>query len=312
MSQAPGPFEFVLMNGAVVPRAQGTVSLMSPAFRYGATAFEGIKAYWNEERQDVLLFRLPEHLERLVRSMRIMRFAGGPTVAQMRDGVLALLRRNRPRETCHVRLYAFVDGEDGMTATGPISWAATLVRTPRSPRIARGIACGISSWQRIGDNMMPPRAKVTANYNNGRLAGIQGTLDGYDNVLLLSQHGHVSETPGSCFFMVRDRQVLTPAATDSILESITRDTVLVLLQERLGLVATERAIDRTEAYCADEAFVCGSAQEVTPVTSLDRLVFGDGTPGPVTRAVQAAYFEAAGGRDPDHADWVTPAGLGAA
>lgn len=309
MIASPEPFDFVLMNGQVVPRAKGTVSLMSPAFRYGATGFEGIKAYWSEERQDILLFRLQEHLDRLLRTMRIMRFAGGPTPDQMRDGVMQLLQRNSPRQTCHLRLYAFVDGDEGMTATGPIAWAATLVPTPRSPRIAHGIACGISSWQRIGDNMMPPRAKVAANYNNGRLAGIQGQLDGYDNVLMLSQHGHISETPGSCFFMVRDGQVLTPGPTDSILESITRDTVMVLLREKLGLRTTERTIDRTEAYCADEAFVCGSAQEITPVTSLDRLVFGDGTPGPITRAMQDAYFDAALGRDPAHADWVTSAGL---
>ena len=309
MTNAPEPFDFVLMNGHVVPRAQGTVSLMSPAFRYGATTFEGIKAYWSDDRQDVMLFRLQEHLDRLLRSMRIMRFAGGPTPDQMRDGIMQLIRRNRPRQTCHLRLYAFVDGEEGMTATGPIGWAGTLVPTPRSPRIARGIACGISSWQRISDNMMPPRAKVAANYNNGRLAGIQGQLDGYDNVLMLSRHGHISETPGSCFFMVRDGQVLTPGPTDSILESITRDTVLTLLHEKLGIQPIERTIDRTEAYCADEAFVCGSAQEITPVTSIDRLVFGDGTPGPITRAMQTAYFDATLGRDPAHPDWVTPAGL---
>jgi branched-chain amino acid aminotransferase len=307
MPSSPSPSDFVLMNGEVVPLAQGSVSLMSPAFRYGATVFEGIKAYWSDERQDLLLFRLEAHLARMAQSMRIMRFAAGPGADAMRDGIRRLIQHNAPRQTCHVRLYAFIDGDEGMLATGPVSWAVTLVPTPRLARVERGISCGISSWQRIGDNVMPPRAKVAANYNNGRLAGIQGQLDGYDNVLLLTQQGHLSESPGSCFFMVRNGVAITPAVTDSILESITRDTVLTLLRENLALVPVERAIDRTEAYCADEAFLCGSAQEVTPVTSIDRHLLGSGTVGPITRDVQSAYFDAVMGRNAAHPDWVTPA-----
>jgi branched-chain amino acid aminotransferase len=301
------PSDFVLLNGAVVPLSQGSVSLMSPAFRYGATVFEGIKAYWSEERQDLLLFRLDAHLQRMRESMRIMRFGDAPSPEEMCAGIARLIRHNAPRQTCHVRLYAFIDGDAGMWATGPVSWAVTLVPTPRLERVESGISCGISSWQRIGDNVMPPRAKVTANYNNGRLAGIQGQLDGYDNVLMLTQSGHVSETPGSCFFMVRHGAPITPAVTDSILESITRDTVLTLLRETLSLTTAERPIDRTETYCAEEAFLCGSAQEITPVTSIDRHVLGDGTPGPITQAVQTAYFDAVLGRNPRHAGWVTAA-----
>jgi branched-chain amino acid aminotransferase len=146
--------------------------------------------------------------------------------------------------------------------------------------------------------------KATANYVNGRLAGLEAAGNGYDGSLLLTQAGHVAEAPGACFFMVRDGKPVTPSASSAILESITRSTLITLLSE-LGLATAERDVDRTEVYAAEEAFLCGSGCEIQPVLSLDRLALGDGTPGPLTRRLQARYFAVVRGDSTDHADWRT-------
>jgi len=300
------PVKYVSMDGEIVPYEQGTVHVMTPAFRYGAVAFEGIRFYWSEKRQDLLVFRLREHLERMLLSMKIMRFDHRITIEQMETGILELIRRNELKETGHIRLFAYVGGNGEQSARGPINWSITTIPMPRRERVGKGVRCGISSWQRISDNAMPPRAKVAANYNNGRMAKIQGELDGFDNVILLTQHGHISESPGSCFFMIRNGVPVTPGVTDSILESITRDTVIRLFAEHFGKTVVERSIDRTEVYCAEEAFFCGSGQEVVPILSVDHHPLGTGGIGETTRALQALYFATVTGENGVHPEWITP------
>lgn len=300
-----GGAKWISMNGEVVPFDQGRVHVMSPAFRYGAVVFEGIRFYWSEKRNDMLVFRLREHLERMMLSMKLMRFDHDLTVDRMEEATLDLIRRNELRETGHIRIFAYVDGSGDQWSNGPIGWSISTLPMPRRPMVSKGVKVGISSWQRISDNVMPPRAKVAANYNNGRMAGTQGKLDGYDNVLLLTPHGHISESPGSCFFMVRRGVPVTPAVTDSILESITRETVIQLFQESFGLQVVERNIDRTEVYCADEAFFCGSGQEIVPIVSVDHHKLGEGI-GKLTRAMQERYFAIVSGETSDHEEWLTP------
>jgi branched-chain amino acid aminotransferase len=298
--------KFVAMDGQIVPWEQGCVHVMTPAFRYGAVVFEGVRAYWSPTREDMLVFRLEEHLLRMLQSMKLMRFEHAVTVEAMRETTLELIRRNEIRETSHIRVFAFVDGEGEQSAQMPIRWSVVVAPYPRRARVSEGVKVGVSSWQRINDNAMPPRAKVAANYNNGRLAGIQGKLDGYDNVLMLTQHGHVAESPGSCFFMIRNGVPVTPAVTDSILESITRETVMQLLHEKFGLKVVERNIDRTEVYVADEAFFCGSGQEIVPIRSIDHHKLGEGGVGKLTRALQAHYFAIVSGETNLHQEWITP------
>jgi len=298
--------KYLVMDGKVVPYEQGSVHVMTPAFRYGAVVFEGIRFYWSERRRDTLVFRLREHVERMMESMRLMRFEHAISVEALMAATVEIIRANELREQGHIRMFAFVDGDGEQSATGPIRWSITALPMPRRARVTQGAKVGISSWQRINDNAMPPRAKVAANYNNGRMAGIQGKLDGYDNVLMLTQFGHVAESPGSCFFMVRKGQPVTPAVTDSILESITRATVMQILAETFGLATVERAIDRTEVYLADEAFFCGSGQEIVPILSVDHHRLGAGGTGPLTAKLQERYFALVSGETNDHEDWLTP------
>ena len=297
---------FISFNGTVVPYAEAKVHVLSPGMKYGAGVFEGIRGYWNANRGEMYLFRLKEHLERLQYSMRMMRFAHEITDAMVQAAIIEVVQANEFREDVHIRPMVWVDGDAEMNAAGPIGWAVAALSRPFNPAVRDGVHVGVSAWRRIADTAMPARVKATANYVNGRLAGMQGKADGYDNVLLLTDAGHVAESPGSCFFMVRHGRAITPGVTSSILESVTRATVLELMAEITNAPSTERDVDRTELYAAEEAFFCGSGQEIQPIVSVDRLPVGPGTPGPLTRQLQERYFAIVRGETNDHADWLTP------
>ena len=302
---------FLSFNGRIVLYDDAKVHVLTPGMKYGTGVFEGIRGYWNEARGEMFLFRLQEHLDRLQYSMRIMRYDHDLTNEAVAAAIKEVVRANDLREDVHIRPLAWVDGQGEMLATGPIGWAVAALPRPFNPQVRDGVHVGTSSWRRIADTAMPARVKATSNYVNGRLAGMAGKADGYDNVLLLTQAGHVAESPGSCFFMVRQGRPITPGVTSSILESVTRATVMQLLEDLAPTPTAERDIDRTEVYAADEAFFCGSGQEIQPILSLARLPVGDGKPGPLTRRLQDRYFAIVRGETNDHAEWLTPVYAGA-
>lgn len=297
---------FLSFNGQVVPYADARVHVLSPGMKYGAGVFEGIRGYWNADRNEMYVFRLPEHLHRLQYSMRVMRYDHHITSEAVQAAIMDVIRANDLREDVHIRPMAWVDGDGEMLAAGPVGWMVAALPRPFNPAVRDGVRVGVSSWRRIADTSMPARVKATANYVNGRLAGMQGKLDGYDNVLMLTEAGHVAESPGSCFFMIRDGRAITPGVTSSILESVTRATVMDLLADITGAPAIERDVNRTEVYAADEAFFCGSGQEIQPILSLDHLPVGAGTPGPITRTLQDRYFALVRGQSNERTDWLTP------
>ena len=297
---------FISFNGEIVPFADAKVHVLSPGMKYGAGVFEGIRGYWNAEQGEMYVFRLKEHLDRLQYSMKVMRYDHELGSAQVEAAVLEVVRANELREDVHIRPMVWVDGDGEMMASGPIGWMVAALPRPFNPAVRDGIHAGVSSWRRIADTSMPARVKATSNYVNGRLAGMQGKLDGYDNVLILTEAGHVAESPGSCFFMIRGGKPITPGVTNSILESVTRATVMELLGEITGHATAERDVNRTEVYAADEAFFCGSGQEIQPILSLDRLPVGSGAPGPLTRQLQERYFALVRGQTNDSKGWLTP------
>ena len=242
--------KYLSFNGAIVPYADAKVHVLTPGLKYGAGVFEGIRGYWNASRGEMYLFRMKEHLDRLQYSMRMMRYEHALRSEEVLDAVIAVVRANELREDVHIRPMVWVDGDGELLSTGPIGWMVAALPRPFNPAVRDGIHAGVSSWRRLSDTAMPARVKATANYVNGRLAGIQGKQDGYDNVLMLTQAGHVAESPGSCFFMVRDGVPMTPGVTSSILESVTRATVMQLLHELAGEETRQRDIDRTEVYAA--------------------------------------------------------------
>jgi branched-chain amino acid aminotransferase len=237
--------------------------------------------------------------------MKLLRFEQVYELDYLRESVRRLIRANEPDSDVYVRLLAYVEGAGLMSTTGPAGFTAAAM--PRDkPRFAdTGMSLGVSSWHRLSDNASPPRIKSTANYHNARLAALQAKSDGYDGALMLTADGRVSEAPIACFFMVREGRLITPSTSSGILESITRATIITRWRERTGGEVEQRDVDRSELYFADEAFLCGTGQEILPVTQIDRLPVGNGEVGPVTRQVREDYFNIVRGRVPDHPEWRT-------
>jgi len=301
----PATAPMMSLNGRIVPYDQCTIHAFSGVVKYGAGVFEGLRGYWNPDRGDMYVFRLREHLERLRYGMRVLRFDTVFEAQFMQDSLIAMIRANDLRETVHLRMIAFLDGDDELAATGPVGLVCGAVPRPPSKAVRDGVHVAVSTYARLSDNVLPPRVKSTANYVNNRAAELEAKRNGYQGVLMLTDQGKVSEGSGACFFMVRNGVLHTPDTASDILESITRDT-MIQLARGLGMEVRERTIDRHEVYDATEAFYCGSGYEVQPILSLDRLDLGHGKPGPVTRALQKAYFDEVEGRTDAHPDWRTP------
>ena len=296
---------YLYLNGRLVPDAEAVIHVQSAAVKYGTSVFEGLRAYWNERQRELYVFRLGEHIDRLYQSLRMMRMDHTFTRDQIAASILDVLRKNEYREDVHIRQTAYVEADAGMDATGPVGLAVGA-RT-RYESVKGGIAACVSSWIRIADGSMPPRIKCSANYQNGRLATLEAKMNGYQGALLMNSRGKLAEAPGACCFVVRRGVPITPPVTADILESVTRATLLELFRKELGREPVERDIDRTELYVADEAFLCGSGWEITPLLSIDRLALGDGkSPGPLTKAIQDCYFAVVRGEKPAYRDWLTP------
>jgi len=298
--------KYLHLNGKVVPFEDARIHILSPCAKYGAGVFEGIRGYWNDQQEEIHVFRLAEHLDRLQYSMRVMRYDEVFSNEQLADWTLELLRANNFRETVHIRLMTYVDGYGEQGATSPIGVAISALARPLPKKVTEGVSAGVSTWTRLSDNAMPVRVKCNANYQNGRLASIEAKVNRYDAAILLNGRGTVAEGPGMCFFAIRNGRPVTPPVTGSILESITRDTVMRLFHEYLGLETEEREIDRSELYACEEAFYCGTGWEITPVTSIDRIPVGIGTVGPITKKLQDLYFRIVRGEIADHPEWRTP------
>ena len=305
---------YLWLTGKLVPWQDATVHITQVGWPAVSAVFEGIRAYWNPEQQVLYVFQLGEHMKRFMNSMKVMRLAPSLTRDQIAGGVCGVLRANGLREDAYCQPLAYPGGVM-MGSRAVLERTPEIVITSRpSPSELLGERAGkacVSSWTRISDNVLPPRIKALANYQNSRLASNEAALNGYDSPILLNASGKVAEGPGSCVAIVRDGVVITPPTTASILESITRASVLELLREALKVPAIEREIDRTELYIADELFFIGTHAEVHPATSVDGYAVGTGKIGPITRRLAEAFDRVVRGRDDRYLHWLTrvePAG----
>src|SRR5438034_1046541 len=294
----------IWMNGTLKSQAEAVLPVNSAAVFYGTNVFEGLRAYWNPAEEELFCFRLQEHFARIRESMKMNRFTIQYSDADLYEAVRETLRGNQLREDIHMHMVAYVLGT-GTDATGP---TGLYINPRRRGRVdANGLKCCISSWVRTSDNAIPIRLKSGPNYQNGRLATLQANADGYDQPILLNREGHVAEGTGATFFMVRKGRLVTPPITADILESITRTTLMdSICPELLGMGVVEREIDRTELYVADEAFLCGSGYEITPILSIDKFPLGDGKVGPITARLTRAYMDIVRGVDARFPEWRTP------
>lgn len=306
----PNP-SYAWLNGHLVPFDQCVVHVRTQGAFWGANVFEGLRGYLLEDESRVSLFRLPEHLQRLRRSMKSLHMPVTYTDREIEDACAELVRANAFRADVHLCVVAYFGlgpNLDPLSHTDETGMHITSTLAARPRGYSDGIRAAVSSWRRIGDDSMPPRIKTGANYHNSRLAHHEAVGNGYDTAFLLNQRGTVAETPGACIVMVRDGKLATPPGTSGVLEGLTVDTIEQLALEQRGWELVRREIDRTELYVADEIFVCGTLAEVQPVVEIDRIAVGDGVPGPVTRALQELYEDAARARPP-YGRWSTPVAL---
>lgn len=297
----------IWLNGDIVPLSQAKINILAPTSQFGANVFEGIRCYWNEHERQLFGFRLNEHYRRLLQSIRLFGLKSPYTLDDLKRYMIDTIRTNAYQEDIAVRQTVFIDGFGSWFSTEPVGmFIAPITKSRKEIPLQCGERTCVSSWERISERDMSPRVKVGANYINSRLAKIEASERGYDSALFLNREGYVAEGTGSCFCMIKDAELITPMLTDSVLESITRDTVIKIAEEKLGMKVKERRINRTELYTCDEAFYCGSAVEVTPIIQIDNYIVGDGKPGKFTREIHQKYLEIATGKDVKYKNWLTP------
>jgi branched-chain amino acid aminotransferase len=306
--------EKIWMNGELVDWADARIHVAAHGLHYGSGVFEGIRCY--ETDNGPAVFRLTDHLVRLHNSARLLHMDLAYPVEELRRASHELIAANGLAE-CYLRPLAFYGyGELGVhPGTNPVDvciiswpWGTYL----GEDALESGVRAKVSSWKRVGPNTIPHVAKATGIYLNSMLAVIEATRAGYDEAILLTDEGMIADGSGENIFVIKDEILSTPDLSASILPGITRQTVIEIAQT-LGYAVQEREIIRSELYLADEVFMCGTAAEVTPVRSVDDHEIG--APGPVTKAIQAGYFDAVRGRDPRWTRWVeyaekTPAAPG--
>ena len=299
---------YAFFKGRFVPLAEAKVSVMTHAFNYGTGCFEGIRGNWNAEEEELYLFRLKEHYQRLLRSCRILKINLPYTADDLCRITVELVRRNGHREDTYVRPIAYKASEALGVRLHDLEDDLTIFTMPFGLYldVEQGARCCTSSWRRVDDTGIPARAKVTGLYINGALAKTEAHENGYDEAIMLGMDGHVSEGSGENIFIVVNGTLITPPQSDNILVGITRDSVIRLARNELDLPTVERPIDRSELYVADEVFMTGTAAHVTPVVEIDRRPVGDGKVGPITSRLMRLYFDVVRGKNKKYIDWCTP------
>lgn len=298
---------FIWYKGEIVNVNDAKINILAPTAQFGLNVFEGIPCYWNDEQKQLYAFRLDDHYDRLLRSARLIQINCPYSKEDFKKAFVDVIKANEYDENLSVRQTLFVDGFGSWGSVEPVDmFVAPIPRGKTSSEYnKKGLNCCVTSWRRISDTTLSPRIKCGANYINSRVGQREALRNGYDTCIFLNEAGKVAEGPGSCFFMVVNGTLVTPMLTDSVLESITRDTVIKLAKAN-GIPVVERTIDRTELYTCDEAFLCGSAMEITPVLSIDRYNIGNGNAGEITTSLHKYYLEAARGLNSGLMDWVTP------
>lgn len=299
---------YAFFRGKIVPMEEAKVSVVTHAFNYGTACFEGIRAYWNEAREQAYAFKLREHFERFMKSCRVLLIELPYSVHDLCEISLELLRKESYREDAYVRPLAYKSSEVIGVRLHNLEADFTCFVVPFGPYIEseEGASVAVSSYRRIDDNAIPARSKITGAYANSAFSKTEAMLNGFDEAIVLDQNGHVSEGSAENLFIVRDGVLITPPVSDNILEGITRTTVMRLAKDELGVATIERSIDRTELYVADEVFLCGTGVQVVAVTQVDRRPVGNGKLGPVAKQLREVYFGIVRGENERYSHWCTP------
>ena len=300
------PIAFI--NNEFVPIDEARVSIRTNALQYGTGIFEGIRAYWNAQHKQLFVFKMAEHYERLLNNCRVLRLQVGKDVKELCDITLELVRKNEHREDTYIRPLAYISSEGLGPKLIGYETGFAIYTLPLGDYIdtSTGVKVGFSSWRRISDNTIPARCKVTGGYVNSALAKTEALEQGFDEAIFLTQDGFISEGSAMNIFLIRDGKLMTPDRSADILEGITREVLIELGREELGLEVIERSVGRSELYLADEAFLCGTGAQVSPIIEVDRRAIGDGKIGPLTAKIQELYFRVVKAEYPKYQHWCAP------
>jgi branched-chain amino acid aminotransferase len=298
----------VYFNGKLVPLAQATVTIATHALHYGTGCFEGIRGYWNSEKEELYVLKLEEHVDRFFRSCGVLRISPPLTQQEMCDVTLRILRENGFRSDVYIRPIAFKSEQTIKVTLSGLEDSVGIYAFPFGYYAHRegGLRVAFSAWRRIDDNIIPARSKVTGGYVNAALASDDARRAGLDEALMLNGDGTLAEASSSNIFLVRKGKVVTPSVSENILEGVTREAVIELLANEMGLRVEEREVNRTEVYVCDEAFLSGTGVQIEPVVEVDGRPVGTGRPGPITTRLEKTYAAAVRGKLPAYASWCTP------
>ena len=299
---------WAFFRGEFVPLHEANINVMTHGFNYGTAVFEGIRAYWNADDEQLYALELIAHYERIHSSARVLMMEVRQSPQELAEITVELLRRDGLREDAYIRPLVYKSSEIIGVRLHNLDADITIFAVPFGHYIDTegGIRAQISSWRRTDDNAIPARGKITGAYVNGALAKSEAQLNGFDEAIVLTADGHVSEGSAENLFIVQRGALVTPAVSDNILEGITRRRLIAMAREELGIETTERSLDRTELYAADEVFLCGTGAQISPVIEIDRRKIGTGRPGTITRELSQRYFDAVRGKLPAYRDWLTP------
>lgn len=310
-SKGPSPKQeisggYCFFKGKVMPLDEANVNITTHALNYGTGCFEGIRAYWNADHEQLYILKGLEHYQRFLRSCHILKIECPYTAEELLDWTVKVLAKNEHKGNVYIRPLAFKGSRVIKVTLSGLRDEVAVFTAPMGDYVkTENLSVVVSNWQRIADNIIPSRAKVTGAYINAALANDAAAADGYDEAIMLSTDGQVSEASSSNFFIVRDGTIVTTPVTADILEGITRRAVLQLAKD-LGIPYEVRPIDRTELYVSDEMFLAGTGVQIASVTSVDHRSIGDGKLGPITKQLQDVYYDAVRGLDERYSDWLTP------
>lgn len=295
-------------KGKIVPYSEARIGVLTHGLNYGTAAFGGLRAYWNDEQEQLFIFRVHDHYHRFLNSATLLAMELNQTAESLTEITVELLRADGHRRDVYIRPLAYKSDEMIGVKLHGLHDELTIVSVPFDRYVSNDTNAHVtfSSWRRVDDNMIPARGKISGAYANSAFIKTDAVRAGFDEALVLTQDGHVSEGSAMNIFMVRDGAVITPPVTENILEGITRKSVIELADRELGLPVIERKIDRTEVYLCDEFFMTGTAAQIMAVTRVDHRPIGAGVMGPVVTQLRQIFNEIVRGRRDDYRHWINP------
>lgn len=300
--------KYAYFKGEIVPYSQAKVGVLTHGFNYGTAVFAGLRAYWNEEQEQLYVFRPIDHFQRLLNSAKVMCMDFEHDPQNLTRITLDLLRQEEYRRDIYIRPLAYKADEIVGVKLHDLVDEISIAALPFDSYVANDTNAHVtfSSWRRLDDNMIPARGKVSGAYANSALIKTDAVKSGFDEALVLTQDGHVSEGSAMNVFMVRNGALITPTITENILEGITRRTAMELAREEMGIQIIERPIDRTEIYMSDELFMTGTAAQIVAITRVDHREIGTGKMGPIATKLRELYQQAVRGKLAKYKHWNTP------